>query len=77
VHHARGLHALNYGFPIYDMIFGTFRNPEHAETKHGFWQGASNRVGSMLLGIDVTEPPTTRPGADDPANAAAARSAGS
>jgi sterol desaturase/sphingolipid hydroxylase (fatty acid hydroxylase superfamily) len=57
IHHMRGVHAFNYGLPIFDMIFGTFRNPEDAEEKAGFWDGASGRVGAMLALLDVTTPP--------------------
>lgn len=28
LHHERGVHASNYGLPIIDMVFGTWRNPE-------------------------------------------------
>jgi sterol desaturase/sphingolipid hydroxylase (fatty acid hydroxylase superfamily) len=28
IHHERGLHAFNYAdLPLWDMVFGTFRNP--------------------------------------------------
>jgi sterol desaturase/sphingolipid hydroxylase (fatty acid hydroxylase superfamily) len=57
VHHARGVHAFNYAdLPIVDLIFGTFRNPERAEAELGFYDGASRRIGSMLLGMDATRP---------------------
>jgi sterol desaturase/sphingolipid hydroxylase (fatty acid hydroxylase superfamily) len=54
VHHARGVHAFNYGLPM--LMFGTFRNPERAEAKSGFWDGASRRLFPMLVGMDVTTP---------------------
>jgi sterol desaturase/sphingolipid hydroxylase (fatty acid hydroxylase superfamily) len=58
VHHGRGIHAYNYGdFPIWDILFGTFKNPEHFEAETGFWDGASKRVADMLIGRDVTTPP--------------------
>ncbi len=58
VHHARGVHAYNYGnFPLWDVLFGTFRNPAEFMPEQGFWDGASARVGAMLLGRDVGEPP--------------------
>lgn len=54
VHHARGVHAFNYSnLPIIDMLFGTFKNPERFETEAGFWDGASERVGTMLIGRSV------------------------
>jgi sterol desaturase/sphingolipid hydroxylase (fatty acid hydroxylase superfamily) len=57
VHHGRGLHAYNYAdLPLWDMVFGTFRNPADFEAETGFWDGASKRVGAMLVGRDVAEP---------------------
>jgi sterol desaturase/sphingolipid hydroxylase (fatty acid hydroxylase superfamily) len=58
VHHARGVHAYNYGnFPLSDLLFGTFRNPANFMPEAGFWDGASARVGAMLFGRDVGTPP--------------------
>jgi sterol desaturase/sphingolipid hydroxylase (fatty acid hydroxylase superfamily) len=58
VHHARGVHAYNYAnLPLIDLLFGTFRNPESFVEEQGFWHGASSKIGAMLLGRDVTEPP--------------------
>jgi sterol desaturase/sphingolipid hydroxylase (fatty acid hydroxylase superfamily) len=54
VHHARGVHAFNYGMPWVDLLFGTFRNPAQREDEAGFWDGASARLGTMLLGVDVS-----------------------
>lgn len=55
VHHQRGVHAYNYAdFSIIDMLFGTFRNPETWEEPAGFYDGASRRVGEMLIGRDVS-----------------------
>jgi len=57
IHHQRGVHAYNYGLPLWDILFGTFRNPADVEVDAGFWPGASRRVGAMLLGRDVSRPP--------------------
>ncbi len=58
VHHARGVHAFNYcDLPLWDIVFGTFRNPVRFEAEAGFYDGASRRIGAMLLGRDVTRPP--------------------
>lgn len=58
VHHGRGIHYYNFSdLPIFDMIFGTFRNPRGYETKTGFYPGASARVRDMLFLKDVSEPP--------------------
>ena len=55
VHHQRGVHAFNYAdLPLWDMLFGTFRNPAVFEAKTGFYDGASTRVVDMLLARDVT-----------------------
>jgi sterol desaturase/sphingolipid hydroxylase (fatty acid hydroxylase superfamily) len=57
VHHERGVHAYNYSdLPLWDIVFGTFKNPEtwHAET--GYYHGASKRVLSMLFFRDVSSP---------------------
>jgi sterol desaturase/sphingolipid hydroxylase (fatty acid hydroxylase superfamily) len=60
VHHGRGIHAYNYAnLPLWDMLFGTFRNPATFGEPAGFWDGASRRVGAMLIGRDVSEPPST------------------
>jgi len=58
VHHARGIHAYNYSdLPIFDMLFGTFKNPKGFEHETGFYTGASNRVAEMLMFKDVSESP--------------------
>ena len=57
VHHGKGVHRYNYAdLPIFDMLFGTFRNPESYEMETGFYEGASSRVGEMLVFRDVSEP---------------------
>ena len=57
VHHERGVHAFNYSdLPLWDIVFGTFRNPATFERKVGFYDGASTRVKDMLLGRDVSVP---------------------
>ena len=56
VHHERGVHRYNYcDLPVIDMLFGTFRNPERFESACGYWDGASSKVGEMLIGRDVTK----------------------
>jgi sterol desaturase/sphingolipid hydroxylase (fatty acid hydroxylase superfamily) len=62
VHHARGVHRYNYSdLPLWDMVFGTFRNPAAMEKEVGFYEGASDRVLSMLAFRDVSEPPVAIP----------------
>lgn len=56
VHHQRGVHRYNYSdFPIYDVIFGTFKNPRDFQEENGFYDGASARVGDMILFRDVSK----------------------
>ena len=60
-HHARGIHKYNYSdLPLFDIIFGTFRNPEKFEHVTGFYNGASERIMDMLQWKDVTQPPSAR-----------------
>ncbi|MBX2828215.1 MAG: sterol desaturase family protein [Flavobacteriaceae bacterium] len=55
VHHARGIHAYNYcGLPVFDLVFGTFKNPKSYENETGFYDGASNRIWDMLLFRDIS-----------------------
>ena len=74
VHHQRGLHAFNYGdLPLWDLLFGTFRNPERFEEEVGLRDGALADWPALLSGRDVTRPlggwpadygrPTPRPSA--------------
>ena len=57
VHHARGIHRYNYAdLPLWDMIFGTFRNPEGFQKEQGFYKGASERIPEMLAMRDVSTP---------------------
>ena len=57
VHHERGVHRYNYcDLPLWDIVFGTFRNPETFDSKCGYYDGASSRIGEMLMGRDVTRP---------------------
>jgi len=58
IHHSRGVHAFNYAdIPLVDLLFGTFKNPQDREPEVGFYDGASRRLGSLLLGADVTAAP--------------------
>jgi sterol desaturase/sphingolipid hydroxylase (fatty acid hydroxylase superfamily) len=57
VHHARGIHRYNFAsISLFDMVFGTFRNPRSYEHQTGFYDGASRRVADMLLFRDVSRP---------------------
>ncbi len=57
IHHGKGIHAYNYSdLPVFDLLFGSFRNPKDYVAETGFYTGASARVGEMLLAKDVSEP---------------------
>ena len=57
VHHGAGIHRYNYSdLPLWDMVFGTFRNPKEYQPEHGFYSGASARLPEMLTFQDVTSP---------------------
>lgn len=53
VHHQYGHHRQNYGLPIWDMMFGTFSNPEAGPERCGFDETRSVRIKDMLLFKDV------------------------
>jgi sterol desaturase/sphingolipid hydroxylase (fatty acid hydroxylase superfamily) len=58
VHHQRGVHAYNYSdLPLWDMLFGTFRNPGDWAGSTGYYDGASKRIPAMLVGRDVSKAP--------------------
>jgi sterol desaturase/sphingolipid hydroxylase (fatty acid hydroxylase superfamily) len=60
LHHERGVHAGNYGLPLWDALFGTWRNPRAGEVECGFDDARETRLGAMLAGIDVHAPPRRR-----------------
>jgi sterol desaturase/sphingolipid hydroxylase (fatty acid hydroxylase superfamily) len=50
IHHAKGVHAYNYSdLPLFDILFGTFRNPKRYVNETGFYEGASSRIADMLM----------------------------
>lgn len=57
VHHAREVHAYNYGdLPIWDLLFRTFKNPaEFGTGKVGFDAPSDRRYGAMLALRDVSD----------------------
>jgi sterol desaturase/sphingolipid hydroxylase (fatty acid hydroxylase superfamily) len=51
------VHYYNYSdLPIYDMLFGTFRNPREIRGECGFENGADRKLGAMLAFADVNAP---------------------
>lgn len=58
VHHQEGLHRYNYAdLPIFDMMFGTFRNPRAWDGRCGFGDDRELELGAMLVGRDVVGDP--------------------
>jgi len=52
-HHELNVHAYYADLPIWDIVFGTFKNPDKFEGKVGFAERAS--FSKMLVGIDVND----------------------
>ena len=56
IHHQRGVHAFNYAnLSLWDIVFGTFRNPRTWHGEAGFYTGSSKHTLRMLLGRDVAD----------------------
>jgi sterol desaturase/sphingolipid hydroxylase (fatty acid hydroxylase superfamily) len=53
VHHERGSHRNNYGLPLWDMVFGTWRNPRVGPAECGFPDDKERLIGQMLRLKDV------------------------
>ena len=54
LHHEFGIHGRNYSdFPLWDMLMGTFVNPETFDGRVGFDGDAESHVAAMLLFQDV------------------------
>ncbi|WP_084398188.1 sterol desaturase family protein [Henriciella aquimarina] len=61
LHHERGVHRYNYGdIPIWDMVFGTFRNPKQWNGQAGLVDGGSSKYLDLLLARDITRRTTRR-----------------
>jgi sterol desaturase/sphingolipid hydroxylase (fatty acid hydroxylase superfamily) len=57
VHHRLGVHYYNFAdLPLWDIVFGTFRNPRQFMGECGFEGGADRRLGAMLAFVDVNAP---------------------
>ncbi len=56
LHHRFEHHRQNYGFPMWDMLFGTWENPPtHGDYTCGFGGDREKQVAKMLLGKDVNK----------------------
>ncbi len=54
VHHGRGIHHYNYSdLPLFDILFGTFRNPKDFVPESGFYDGASAKLPELLAFRDI------------------------
>lgn len=57
IHHQEGVHSYNYAdIPLWDMMFGTFRNPREWNARCGFGPEGEQRLPEMLRGVDVNRP---------------------
>jgi len=57
VHHQKGKHFNNFSdLPIWDMIFGTFKNPKNRDMKCGFETEREAKLNEMLLFKNVNNP---------------------
>jgi sterol desaturase/sphingolipid hydroxylase (fatty acid hydroxylase superfamily) len=55
VHHEEGVHHFNYSdLPLWDILFGTFKNPDAWEGRCGLGAENENRVLELLLCLDVS-----------------------
>jgi len=56
VHHAKGIHKYNYSdLPVFDILFGSFKNPKTYEHETGFYDGASSKIVEMLTFQDINK----------------------
>ncbi len=54
IHHERGVHASNYGdLPVWDMMFGTYRNPDRYDGQCGFDEERETMLVNLLTCKDV------------------------
>jgi sterol desaturase/sphingolipid hydroxylase (fatty acid hydroxylase superfamily) len=54
VHHQQGVHWYNFAdLPLWDLMFGTFRNPRSWEANCGLGPENERRIREMLSGMDL------------------------
>jgi sterol desaturase/sphingolipid hydroxylase (fatty acid hydroxylase superfamily) len=54
VHHQEAVHSFNFSdLPLWDMLFGTFRNPKSFDARCGFGPSLEPRLPEMLAFVDV------------------------
>ncbi len=67
VHHEAGLHGYNYSdLSLWDILFGTFRNPREWNGTCGIGAENEQRLAEMLRGVDVTKNPLRSPPLAEP-----------
>jgi sterol desaturase/sphingolipid hydroxylase (fatty acid hydroxylase superfamily) len=55
LHHQEGVHSYNFGdLPLWDILFGTFKNPQEWQATCGLGPENEQKVIDMLLGRDLT-----------------------
>jgi sterol desaturase/sphingolipid hydroxylase (fatty acid hydroxylase superfamily) len=58
VHHQEGLYSYNFAdLPLWDILFGTFRNPREEQFRCGFRPAHESRLAELLWGVDVRRTP--------------------
>jgi sterol desaturase/sphingolipid hydroxylase (fatty acid hydroxylase superfamily) len=61
IHHERGRHYSNFSdLPVWDMLFGTFRNPPTFDRPCGFKPEREQKFWQILACRDVNDPMPTR-----------------
>ncbi|MDG1752097.1 MAG: sterol desaturase family protein [Thalassotalea sp.] len=54
IHHQKGIHRFNYSdLPIFDILFGTFKNPKNFAKEIGFYDGSSKKLMDVILFKDI------------------------
>lgn len=57
LHHQRNVHHYNFAdLPLWDMLFGSFRNPPAWQDAAGFEAPIDKKFGAMLAFVDVNAP---------------------
>lgn len=56
IHHQKGVHRYNYSdLPIFDILFGTFKNPKGFAQEVGFYEGSSKKLKEVILFRDIAK----------------------
>lgn len=53
IHHQQGVHHFNYSdLPLWDMLFGTYKNPPAIDNLTGFPDNSESRVFDLIKGVN-------------------------